>query len=284
MLQITRIFFPIALLALLTGAANAQQYTQTVKGIVLDKAVKTPLIGATVTLLDSDPPVGAVSDAEGRFRLPEVSVGRRTLRVRYLGYKEAVISNVIVNSGKETDLVIELEEDLLAAREVVVLAKAEKQKPLNELSTVSARTFSVEETQRFAVAVNDPARMASAYAGVVTAEDGNNIIVIRGNAPNGLLWRMEGVDIPNPNHFSTLGTTGGPVSALNPNLIANSDFLTGAFPAEYGNALAGVFDINLRTGNKERFEFMGQLGAFSGLEALAEGPLNKKNDGSFVIA
>ncbi|MCB9355248.1 MAG: TonB-dependent receptor [Lewinellaceae bacterium] len=283
MLQITRIFFPIALLALLTGAANAQQYTQTVKGIVLDKAVKTPLIGATVTLLDSDPPVGAVSDAEGRFRLPEVSVGRRTLRVRYLGYKEAVISNVIVNSGKETDLVIELEEDLLAAREVVVLAKAEKQKPLNELSTVSARTFSVEETQRFAVAVNDPARMASAYAGVVTAEDGNNIIVIRGNAPNGLLWRMEGVDIPNPNHFSSVGSSGGGISILSAQLLSNSDFLTGAFAAEYGNALSGVFDLRLRKGNSEKREYTIQAGVL-GLDAAVEGPMRfGTRTGSYLV-
>ena len=108
--------------------------------------------------------------------------------------------------------------------------------------------------------------------------------MIRGNSPTGVLWRLEGIPIPNPNHFSTLGTTGGPVSALNPNLLKNSDFLTSAFPAEYGNALAGVFDLGFRNGNRDEHEFMFQLGAVSGIEAMAEGPLNKKKGSSYLIS
>ena len=137
---------------------------------------------------------------------------------------------------------------------------------------------------RYSGGRNDVGRLVANFAGVAASNDARNDIVIRGNSPTGVLWRMEGIPIPNPNHFSTLGTTGGPVSALNPNLIGTSDFLTGAFPAEYGNALAGVFDINLRRGNRERPEYMFQLGAFSGLEALIEGPLNKKKGGSYVAA
>ena len=283
MFQNKKIFLLLACLFALGYTAQAQNYTQTLKGTVLDKAVKSPLIGATVVVLDLQPPMGAMTDADGRFRLPAVPVGKYTLRVTYLGYKEALVPNVSLNSGKETELTIELEEDLLTTKEVVIRATVEKQKALNELSTVSARTFSVEETQRFAAAVNDPARMASSYAGVVTANDGNNTIVIRGNAPNGLLWRMEGVDIPNPNHFSSVGSSGGGISILSAQLLSNSDFLTGAFAAEYGNALSGVFDLKLRKGNSEKREYTLQAGVL-GLDAAVEGPLKLGGqNGSYLV-
>ena len=265
---------------------SGQNYTQTVKGTVLEKGIKIPLIGATVVAVlpgsAEKRVIGAVTDADGHFRLTQVPVGKIGIQVTYLGYKDAVLSNVTVNSGKEVDLVIEMEESILKANEVVITAKVEKQKPLNELAVVSARTFSVEETQRFAAAVNDPARMAASYAGVVAGHDGNNIIVIRGNAPNGLLWRMEGVEIPNPNHFSNVGSSGGGISILSAQVLSNSDFMTGAFPAEYGNALSGVFDLKLRKGNTDKMEYTLQAGVL-GLDAAAEGPLRLGNQtGSFL--
>lgn len=265
---------------------SAQNYTQTVKGTVLDKGIKMPLIGATVVAVLPESSesriIGAVTDSEGRFRLSNVPVGKIGLQITYLGYKDRILSNITVNSGKEVDLVIEMEESLIKAGEVVITAKVEKQKALNELAAVSARSFSVEETQRFAAAVNDPARMASSYAGVVMRDDGNNTIVIRGNAPNGLLWRMEGVDIPSPNHFSNVGSSGGGISILSAQLLSNSDFLTGAFPAEYGNALSGVFDLKLRKGNTDKHEFTLQAGVL-GLDVAAEGPMRMgKQTGSFL--
>ncbi|MEL6276164.1 MAG: TonB-dependent receptor plug domain-containing protein, partial [Bacteroidota bacterium] len=166
---------------------------------------------------------------------------------------------------------------------VTVSAASNPAETVNEMSTVSARTFTAEQVNRFAGGRADVSRLAGNLAGVATADDNRNDIVIRGNSPAGLLWQLEGVPIPNPNHFSTLGTTGGPVSAVNPNLLANSDFVTSAFSAEYGNALSGVFDLRLRSGNRDRHEYMLQLGSFSGLEAMAEGPLNKKG-GSYVAA
>lgn len=266
---------------------SAQNYTQTVKGTVLDKGVKTPLIGATVVAIlpenSESRVIGAVTDLDGHFRLNNVPVGKIGLQVTYLGYKDAILNNITVISGKETDLNIELEEALIKAGEVVITAKVAKQKALNELATVSARTFSVEETQRFAAAVNDPARMASSYAGVVMPDDGNNTIVIRGNAPNGLLWRMEGVDIPNPNHFSSVGSSGGGISILSAQVLSNSDFLTGAFPSEYGNALSGVFDLKLRKGNIDKHEFTLQAGVL-GLDVAAEGPMKLgRQKGSFLV-
>ncbi|MCK4699350.1 MAG: prevent-host-death protein, partial [Bacteroidales bacterium] len=125
------------------------------------------------------------------------------------------------------------------------------------------------------------ARMAMNYAGVSGANDQRNDIIIRGNSPSGLLWKLEGVDIGNPNHFAQQGTTGGPVGMLNNHNLRNSDFFTGAFPAQYGNALSGVFDLKLKSGNNEKYEFLGQVG-FNGFELGAEGPFSKKNRSSFI--
>lgn len=265
--------------------------TSTVRGTVRDQQSETPLVGATVQILNADISlfplgggVGAMSNAEGFFALKNVPVGRQTLRISYLGYEVQTVPNILVTAGKEVQLDIRLEESFTSVNEVVITAKTDKDQPTNELATISARQFNTEEVQRYSGGRSDVSRLVANFAGVATSNDSRNDIVIRGNSPVGVLWRMEGIPIPSPNHYSTLGTTGGPVSALNPNLIANSDFLTGAFPAEYGNALAGVFDINLRTGNRERYEFTGQLGAFSGLEAMAEGPLGKNKKGSFVVA
>lgn len=259
--------------------------TQNLKGQVIDKAVRYELIGARVQIAPvnevNPQPIGAITDTDGRFRFPALPVGKYHVLVTYVGYKDAVATNVVLDAGKETDLIIEMEEAVMAQKEVVITAKQVKQKPLNDLSLVSTRAFSVEETRRFAAAVNDPARMATSFAGVVAADDGNNHIVIRGNAPNGLLWRMEGVDIPNPNHFSSAGTSGGGISILSAQLLSNSDFSTGAFAAEYGNALSGVFDLKLRKGNIDKREFTFQAGVL-GLDAAAEGPL-KGGNGSYLV-
>lgn len=270
------------ILAFLPIFLSAQ--TSTLRGVVLDKQAETPLIGATVQLLQSEPVIGATTDADGGFVLRAVPVGRQTLRITYLGYETQTVPNILVTAGKEQQLDIRLEESFASMQEVVITAEVNKDKPVNDFATISARQFNTEEVMRYSGGRNDVAKLVANFAGVAANNDARNDIIIRGNAPTGVLWRIEGIPVPNPNHFSTLGTTGGPVSALNPNMIANSDFLTGAFPAEYGNALAGVFDINLRSGNRERFEFMGQLGAFSGMEAAIEGPMNSKNDGSFVVA
>ena len=258
---------------------KAQQLTQTVRGNIIDKGTETPLPGANIVIENSNPFLGASSDINGNFKIISVPVGRQTIKITYLGYKERIVSNIELASGKELVLNIALEENIIQGKEIEIVGKIEKQKALNDMATVSARTFSVEETQKYAAAINDPARMASAYAGVVTADDGNNNIIIRGNNPNGLLWRMEGVDIPNPNHFSSPNSSGGGISILSSQLLTNSDFMTGAFPAEYGNALSGVFDLKLRKGNNEKKEYTLQAG-FLGMDLAAEGPFGKPGGGS----
>lgn len=276
------ILFTHLVILAFTHSLKAQTLTQTIRGVILDKSIQTPIIGATVVLVGSTPLKGTITDNEGGFQLSQVPIGRQTVKITYMGYKEMTMSNVVVNAGKELVLNVGLEEDITQLSEITIKPTVEKDKPLNDMATVSARTFSVEETQRYAAAINDPARMATAYAGVIAADDGGNNIVIRGNSPNGLLWRMEGVDIPNPNHFSSLGAAGGGVSILSAQVLTNSDFMTGAFPAEYGNALSGVFDLKLRKGNNQKREYTVQVGLL-GLDIAAEGPFSKNYKGSYLI-
>ena len=269
---------------LLSIALYAQNGVQTVKGIIIDQQSEIPLIGATIQLVSSTLSLGTSSDIDGYFRLENVPIGRQAFQISYLGYETLTIPNINVTAGKEIILDIKLQESLVTIKEVVVIATTEKDKPQNELATISSRQFTMEEVNRYSGGRGDVARLAGNFAGVSTADDSRNDIVIRGNSPTGVLWRLEGIPIPSPNHFSTIGTTGGPISALNPNLLKNSDFLTSAFPSEYGDALSGVFDLGFRNGNKDRHEFMVQLAATSGFEAMAEGPMLKSKGGSYLIA
>lgn len=257
------------------------QLTQTVRGTLKDKQTFQPIIGAKIIVADTDPIMGAISDLDGKFRLENVPVGRQQIVVSFVGYEPIILNNIDVGS-KEVVLTLEMTESVKMMDVVEVTANGEKGEHINKMATVSVRQFSVEESTRFAGSFNDVARMAQNYAGVQGADDSRNDIVIRGNSPTGVLFRMEGVDIPNPNHFARFGTTGGPVSILNNNVLANSDFMTGAFPAEYGNAVAGVFDLKMRTGNNEKHEFMFQLG-FNGAELMAEGPISRKTGASYLV-
>lgn len=277
-------FLNYLIFVFLVSAAQAQELTQTIRGTIVDKISRSSLPGATIIILKSNPLIGSTSDADGNFKLTKVPVGSHSIKISFIGYKDLVLPNVIVNSGKEVVLTIPVEEDVVKMDEIIISSETniEKNRPINEMSTVSARTFSVEETRKFAAAVNDPSRMVTSFAGVVGTNDGNNSISIRGNSPYGLLWRMEGVDIPNPNHFANVGTSGGGISILSSQLLSNSDFMTGAFAAEYGNALAGVFDLNLRKGNNEKREYTFQVG-FLGTDVAVEGPFSKNYRGSYLI-
>ncbi len=261
-------------------SANAQ-LTQTIKGNVVDKQTQMPLPGATIMVQNTDPILGTTTDVDGRFRLNDVLVGRQSMKISFVGYHDVFVNNLVVSSGKEVVLYIELDEKVEKLNEVIIIGQAEKERPINKMATVSARMFTVEETEKFAGSRGDVARMAMNYAGVSGANDSRNDIVIRGNSPSGLLWKLEGIDIGNPNHFAQQGTTGGPVGMLNNNNLRNSDFFTGAFPAEYGNAMSGVFDLKLKTGNTDKYEFLGQVG-FNGFEVGIEGPISRKNRSSFL--
>ncbi len=272
------------LVLLLSNSAFGQtdEKTQTVRGQVLDVQSQYPLIGVTVLVLDTDPPKGAITDQNGYFKIENVALGQVNLRFSYVGYEELFVPNVLVSIGKQTSLQIAMTESTEVMEEIVVEGTSRTYEELNALATLSVTGFNIAETERFAGSLGDPARMAANFAGISGVNDGRNDIIIRGNSPTGLLWRMEGIDIPSPNHYSGMGTTGGPVTILNNNQLSNSEFYTGAFPAMFGNANSGVFDLRLRNGNFEKREHLFQI-SFNGFELGAEGPFKMGGRASYTI-
>jgi hypothetical protein len=270
----------ILFLLLLSTASFAQNNKQNIRGTVIDKLSQTPIIGAIVQINNSEKQT--VTDEKGNYILTDIRPDRYEIKVSFAGYKEVVIPELIVTSGKEMILDITLEDEFKKLDEVVVKA-SKKSGTINKFATVSARTFSMEEVNRYAGGRSDVARLVANFAGVSTPDDSRNDIVIRGNSPVGVLWRIDGMNVTNPNHFASVGTTGGAVSALNTNLLKNSDFFTSAFPAEYGNATSGVFDIGFRNGNSKKRETTIQLGVITGLEATTEGPINKEKGSSYLV-
>lgn len=270
----------ILLALLLLAAFNVSAQTGSIRGRIIENITERPLEGATIVYM-GDTTLSAVSDKDGRYKLNNLPVGRLTLSISYIGYDEVILPNIDVISGKDVPIDVQMTESFNTLDEVIISVGPRKDRALNKLAAVSARQVSVEEITRYAGGRSDVARLATNFAGVSAPDDSRNDIVVRGNSPTGLLWRIEGIPVSNPNHFSSLGTTGSPVSALNANVMANSDFITSAFPAEYGNAIGGVFDIALRKGNDTDYEYTIAAGAFSGGEAMIEGPMGKK--GSFLL-
>lgn len=273
--------FTFLFLSVLFIKTSAQTITQTIRGTIVESNSEVPVIGASIVLADSDPLIGTTSNELGNFRLEKIPVGRHTIKISFIGFKTVTIPAIDLVSGKETVLKIEMEENIIETEAVIVRANTRKDKPLNEMAMVSARSFTIEETERYAGSWGDPARMTQNFAGVMVGSDQVNAIIIRGNSPAGLLWKLDGVPVPNPNHFGDMGSTSGPISMLNNNVLNNSDFFSGAFPAQYGNAFSGVFDLGIRSGNNEKREYMAQVG-FNGFELGAEGPVSRKKGSSYL--
>lgn len=276
------VYFRVLLVAalLFAGPPAKAQLSQTVKGKVMDKVTGIGLPGAVVQL-KSAANIAVLTDNNGFYKLANVPVGRQSFLYSYTGYKAVPLNDVIITSGKEMVLNIELEESTVTMSEVEVNA-AKDTDVVNTMQAANMKSFSIEETERYAGSRQDPARMAQNFAGIQGTNDSRNDIVVRGNSPSGLLWRLEEVDIPNPNHFAVAGSAGGPQSIINNKYLANSEFYTGAFPANYGNALGGVFDLKMRNGNNEKHERTFQFGVL-GTELSLEGPLSKKSGASYLI-
>ena len=262
-------------------AQNNSQLTQTIRGTITDKAS-----GASLTFINigiANLQMGTTTNEEGKFALENVPLGRHTIYISGIGYETAIFKEILVSSAKEVYLEIELTEKVTELEEIVIKPMINKDIPLNEMALLGAQMFSVEEASRFAGGMDDPARLVSNYAGVATPSTTNNGISIRGNAPSLLQWKLEGVEIPNPNHFADIDVLGGGfLSALSGNVLGNSDFLIGAFPAEYHNAVSGVFDMKLRNGNKHKYQHTFQLGIL-GIDLASEGPISSANNSSYLI-
>lgn len=269
------------LLSISSITAQNNGLTQSIRGTITDNASGAPLPYVSVGLLDM-PEIGTTTDEDGNFTLRNIPIGRHTLQATSVGYEPNIYREILVTSAKEVFLNIPLKESINELQEVVVRPETNKDLPVNKMALSGARMLSVEEASRYAGAMEDPARLVSSFAGVAPSV-GNNGISIHGNAPHLLQWRLEDIEIPNPNHFADIATLGGGIlSSLSSNVLGNSDFFTGAFPAEYNNAVSGIFDMKLRNGNNQNYEHTFQAGML-GLDFASEGPLSKKHNSSYIF-
>lgn len=252
---------------------------QIVRGEVRNSNNQQAIVGATILLFNKDLNKGSRSNINGIFRFDSIPVGRYSVKISSIGY-ETILQNIILTSGKELILNVDLKESFILTNTIEVNASKDNFVPINEANIVSTSQFSIDDVERFAGSRGDPARMAQNFAGVLGVSNLRNDIIIRGGSPTELLWKLDGLDLPNPNHFGTQGATGGPVGQINSGLLRTSDFVTGAFPAEYGDKMSGVFDLRTRNGNQEKYEYLAQL-SYNGAELGVEGPL-KFAKGSFI--
>ena len=254
---------------------------QTIKGKVTDAITGEALIGVAVTVAEL-PGAGGVTNINGEFSFTIAKSGRYTIESSYIGYEPSVLKEVLVAGAKEVVLDITMRENSLEMDEVVVRPRVNKEATINPTALVGGMMLAMEEASRYSGGYNDPARLVTAFAGVAGQGDSNGISV-HGNAPQFMQYRLEGVEIFSPNHFADLYSAGfGMVSALNSNVITNSDFFVSTFNSSYNNALSGVFDVKMRTGNNSKFENGVQVGSV-GIEWTSEGPISKKHNSSFIF-
>jgi len=274
--------FTIALM-MLVYVSGAQDLVQVVKGKVFDADSKVPLPGATVVVEETDPIIGTITDLNGEFRLENIPLGRHNIVINYVGYESYIVAELVVGSGKEIVLEIPLTEKFTSLKTVEIKADKPFEESINPMAVSGTKQITMEEAARMAGSGDDPSRLVSSFAGVSNSGLSSNGIVVRGNAPKGLLWQLEGVEIFNPNHFADLQTFGGGgLTALSSQMIARSEFLNGAFPANYYNALSGVFDMRLRSGNPDVREHAFSLGT-NGIDFSSEGPFKKGHKSTYLF-
>jgi hypothetical protein len=272
----------ILIIAVFVTMAFSQNLSQTVRGTIIDNDSKLPLIGATVIIVGTNPLIGTATDVNGIFRLEKIPVGRIAVKISYLGYETKIISDIVVNSGKEVVLDLTMQESVTTVDEVVVKAYQRKGEAINEMSQLSTHSITLEETKRFTGGMDDPARVVSSFAGVASTPNGSSDIIVRGNSPKYMQWRLDGAEISSPYHMNDQNSSFGALTALNNNLLATSDFYTGAFSSEYGDVLSCVYDVKLRPGNNEKFEATGGIGLM-GTELTVEGPFKQGYAGSYLL-
>jgi hypothetical protein len=261
------------------------QIAQNIHGYCTDKVSTAPLQSVAISVYNSKNELikSAFTDSNGFYTMPQIPIGRINLKANYVGYSVFYASNIELSSAKELILNIELEEKNNTISTIEIADKKTVNALKESMVSVSARSFNIEESNRYAGGFGDLTRMAQSFAGVASSDGQSNEIVIRGNNPRGLLWRIEGVEVSNPNHFPRGdGSAGGGISIIQSNVIDNSTFMSGAFPANVGNASSGVFDINLRKGNMQKYEHTVQVGVI-GVELMSEGPMSKNKQSSYLI-
>ncbi|MFY0685976.1 MAG: TonB-dependent receptor [Cyclobacteriaceae bacterium] len=258
----------------------AQDNLHNIRGQVYDISNNQPLPGATVSIINSDLNIGTITDPEGGFSLEGVPLGRHDISISFLGYSTYIQKGVLVRNAEDVMLKIKLKEQSKELEQVIVTS--DQRLVTNEAAIVSAKSFPVEELSKIPGGMDDPARVVRKFPGVSPAGSITvNEINIRGNASRANRWRLEDMDIYNPNHFGVLSGSGGSLTIFSQRLLTNTDFFSGAFPADYGNALGGVFDMRFRNGNTTKRQHSIQIGLL-GIDVATEGPIGKKGNSSYL--
>lgn len=264
----------LLLLGLLTTVSA--QPTHRIKGTVIDKASRQPLEFINVLVLGLGR--GGVTDAEGHFNIGEVPPGIYRLQASAVGYKTILTPEYIV-STKDLTIQIETEENLTELEGVTVTASPFRRDPE---SPVGLRIIGLQEIEKSPGANRDISRIVQSYPGVAFSPAGyRNDLIVRGGSPSENRFYLDGVEIPNINHFSTQGASGGPVGIINADLIREVNFYTGAFPTDRGNAMSSVLDFKLRDGDMERNSLKATLGA-SEVSLASNGHIGKKT--SYLVS
>jgi hypothetical protein len=253
---------------------------QSITGRVTDAISLSPLPGANILLMPGEK--GTISDSLGLFTLENLEPGYYQLRISYIGYQSVEISDIWVRSGNTVNQQIQLKREYSELTEVTVRGQ---QNPI-ELGQLS---ITEEQVNRFAATYYDPARLITNSPDVSVTNDQNNRVSVRGISPNYNVWRLQGVEIVNPNHLTNAGTfsdepiaTGGSVNIISAQMLGKSDFVYGAFKPNYGNSLGGIFDMQLKKGNQRKRNYTVQA-SLIGIDLASEGPFSKNGKATYAV-
>lgn len=270
-----KVWFLLILFSIAAPLLLAQPVHQ-IKGTVIDKNSREPLEFINVMIIGLNK--GSVTNAEGNFTIEQVPPGIYRLRATAVGYKNVTTPEYIL-STKDLHVRIEMEENQTELEGVTVTASPFRR---NIESPVSLRIIGLQEIEKSPGANRDISRIVQSYPGVSFSPIGyRNDLIVRGGSPFENRFYLDGIEIPNINHFSTQGASGGPVGILNADLIREVNFYTGAFPTDKGNALSSVLDFKLRDGDMERNSLKATLGA-SEVSLASNGHLGKKT--SYLVS
>lgn len=252
-----------------TEATHAQNLGS-IKGRVIDAITNEPIPLANVLLVGTEK--GVTSNLNGEFEINNVNLGFQNIKVSYIGYKSLIFRDILVTRSQAASVNISLEPDSRQLDEFNL-----RPSPFNKTqeSPVSLRTIGLAEIERNPGGNRDISNVLRSFPGVGSTPAFRNDIIIRGGAPSENRFFLDGVEVPLINHFQTQGASGGPVGIINVNLIREVDFLSGAFPANRGNALSSVLEFKQIDGNKEKWKFRGTIGS-SDAAVAADGPIGKK--------
>jgi len=278
-LKVQRVFsLFIVVVTVFIGQLPAQetQRTGSITGTVINAVTREPLIGTNIVILDTT--LGAATDREGRFTVENIPVGTYVLRASMIGFSSSTQTDVVVSTVRPAELRFSLTETNVEIEGVTITADFFQKIPGKSLST---QTQSNEEIRRLPGGFEDVVRAISILPGVAQVQAGRNDLIVRGGAPSENLFIVEGIEVPNINHFGTQGSTGGPQSFINLDFVSGTSFSTGGFGVQYGDRLSSVLQIDLRDGRKDRFGGKGTISA-SQFGLNLEGPLN--DDASFIFS